>query len=111
MIVEERGLELLRGEPRRYVKEWPDGRRWQGRFCGVCATRMWGEPARVAQLRILRPGTLDDHGGLTPVAHVWTRSALPWVVIPTDVRRFEGQPTDDDLLALIEAGQGRRNDA
>lgn len=107
MIVESKGLELLHGDPWLYVKDWPDGRQWRGRFCDECATRVWDEPLKVPQVRILRPGTLDDPSDLVPDAHAWTGSKLSWVAIPSDARCFAGQPTDAELLEIIEARQER----
>ena len=107
MIVETRGLALLQGEPRLYEHDWPDGRQWRGRFCERCATRLWGEPLRIPQVRILRPGGLDDRSDLVPDAHAWTRSKQSWVVIPEGARRFEGQPSDEELLDVIQRRQAR----
>ena len=53
----------------------------------------------------LRPGTLDDHSWLRPVAHIWTSSAQPWVEIPADVLRYENNP--DDVLELVRAWKAR----
>jgi hypothetical protein len=77
----------------------PNGHTRRGSFCGDCSTRIWGDPIRLPDVVILRPGTLDDRQGLRPVAHIWTRSALPWVAIPSDVVAFDAQPPD--AMALV----------
>jgi len=59
----------------------------------------------VPQVLNLHPGTLDDPSGLEPVAHIWTRSALPWVVIPPDTLRYPRQP--EDFLELVRAWKAR----
>jgi hypothetical protein len=44
---------------------------------------------------------------LRPRAHVWTRGAQPWVVLPEGDRRFAKQP---DHLAWMSAGSGRSSE-
>jgi hypothetical protein len=98
-------VELLRGEPRRFDITTPDGRRKNGSFCADCGTRLWVEPAKFPDIAILEPGTLDDTTWIRPVAHIWTRSAQPWISLPEGVLRFETQP--DDLMVLINAWRDR----
>jgi hypothetical protein len=40
-------------------------------------------------LRFVRVGTLDDPTALPPDAHIFTRSKLPWVVLPPGAPAFE----------------------
>ena len=49
---------------------------------------------------IVRPGTLDDTSWLRPVAHIWTRSAQPWIEFPKGVAQFEMQPAPGELARL-----------
>jgi hypothetical protein len=37
----------------------------------------------------VRVGTLDDPAALPPGVHIFTRSKLPWVVLPEGVPAFE----------------------
>lgn len=101
MILFRSTLELLQGEPRRFEMTMSDGRPKNGRFCGNCGTRLWSEPAEFPAIVIVEPGTLDDTTWIRPVAHIWTRSAQPWIAIPTGVLRFDAQP--DDPMSLINA--------
>ena len=94
MPVARESFELVRGEPGRYSVPLSGGRRWDGRFCPVCITRVWSEPPKFPQVINLRPGTLDDTSWLRPVGHIWTRSAQPWVQIPDDTLNYAGQPPD-----------------
>lgn len=107
MIILRSALQLLQGQPRDYEATVPGGsppRR--GKFCDACATRLWSEPARFPEVLVLRPGTLDDTSWLDPVAHIWMRSAQPWVVLPADAQTFDTQP--EDPLALINLWHQRR---
>jgi len=40
-------------------------------------------------VRFVRGGTLDEPSGVTPDAHIFTRSKLPWVTLPDSVPTFE----------------------
>src|SRR5881296_736407 len=83
----------------------PAGLQKNGRFCGECSTRLWGEPLKFPQVVVLQPGTLDDTSWLHPIGHIWTRSAQPWISIPKDTLNFEGQP--EDPMVLINAWRDR----
>jgi hypothetical protein len=98
-------VELVRGEPARYDYAEADGRRWLGTYCPRCAVRLWSESPRVPEVLFLAAGTLDDRAGIEPVAHVWLRSARPWVRIPDHVLTFERQP---DMETLVRAWRERR---
>ena len=43
-----------------------------------------------AFLRFVRGGTLDEPGSVEPDVHIYTRSKLPWVVLPEGAPAFEG---------------------
>ena len=62
-----------------------------GVFCPRCGSRIYHllelRPGKIS----LRAGTLDDTGGLTPSAHIWTASKQPWVTIPDGVKSAEKQ--------------------
>jgi hypothetical protein len=100
MWVKRASLEVTRGEPALQVWAGPDGSPREQKICAKCGVRLWSEPARFPELAVLRPGTLDDAKRFTPVAHIWTRSAHPWVVIPEGVASFEMQPKPGELTKL-----------
>ncbi len=105
MIVPRQAIETLHGKPELCEIQLPDGRRKRTFRCGRCGTHLWGAPLRVPQVLNLHPGTLDDTSWFEPVAHIWTRSAQPWVVIPADKLRYERQP--EDILPLVRAWKAR----
>lgn len=92
MMVRREAIDLLRGEVVGYFAQLADGRTKNGRMCAACGTRLWGEPLRAAAVAVVQPGVLDEPSAVEPVAHQWTRSALPWFLFPPGVARFEGQP-------------------
>lgn len=106
LIARREALQIVRGRPHEYSVEMPDGRIKRSFFCSRCATRLWG-PSSVPGLAVLEPGTLDDTSWLHPIAHIWTRSAQPWVQIPKDSLNFVEQPQADEWLALVRAWKNR----
>jgi len=96
-------IEVTAGEPTLQTLKHSDGQPRFVRLCAQCGTRLWSEPARRPELAVLRPGTLDDTSSLRPVAHLWTRSAQPWVVIPEGAIRYDTQP--ENLLELAAPGR------
>ena len=68
-------------------------------FCPQCGTRIY-HGADVAQNRLsIKGGSLDDTSWLRPVAHIWLRSAQPWIDIdPSKYACYAKGPDDDTLL-------------
>jgi len=102
MIAKREDLELLQGTPQMFQVEMSDGRTKRGCFCQTCAARVWGEPVKLPQLYVLRPGTFDVPFPRPPFGDIWTSSARPWVSF-TAGPQFESQPSD--ALALVKAWQ------
>lgn len=57
--------------------------------CPTCHTALWSDYGGRPALRFVRVGTLDDPASLPPDAHIFTRSKLPWVVLPDDAKAFD----------------------
>jgi len=100
MVVERKSLQLEQGKPVHYAVKLADGRSKTGVVCAACNSRLWGEPAKLPDIAIIQPGTLDDTSWLRPVAHIWTRSAQPWFQFPKDAVLFEGQPAPGELRKI-----------
>jgi hypothetical protein len=107
MMISKTQFELLSGTTRVFTKTFPpDGRQKFTHFCADCATRLWTDFTNAPEIMNVRPGTLDDTRWLTPIAHIWTASAQPWVTIPESPLNSPGQPAD--LMQLVEAWRTRR---
>ncbi len=72
---------VVSGETSRIDRPAESGRRVAQFACARCACRVWNESQRDPETVILRAGTLDEPAWAQPVAHIWTRSRLPWVEI------------------------------
>jgi hypothetical protein len=105
MPVHTRSLKLLKGDPKAVAFTSQDGLDKRNRRCPDCGSMLWGEIHGLSEVIALQPGTLDDTSWLQPIAHIWTRSAQPWVEIPTDVLRYQKQP--EDGLELVRAWKRR----
>jgi hypothetical protein len=105
MAVHLRSLEVVKGDPVRFAFKTPEGIARCDQRCADCGCRLWSEIDGLDDIRMLRPGTLDDTRWIRPIAHIWTSSAQPWVEIPDDVLSFSEQP--DDHLKLVRAWKGR----
>ena len=57
--------------------------------CPSCGTAVWSHYGGLKVLTFLRVGTLDDPAALPPDVHIYTRSKLPWVALPTGVPAFD----------------------
>jgi hypothetical protein len=72
--------------------------------CPACLTPLWGARPE-ARISSVYAGTLDSSDSLSPVGHIWTRSAQPWVKIPPGCLNYEQQP--DDMNEFIRAWKER----
>jgi hypothetical protein len=95
LLMPKSAFELLCGTPRVFTKTFEeDGRQKFNKFCADCGVRIVTEFSRMPHILNLKPGTLDDTSWLRPVAHIWRRSAQPWVPVPEGALCYDEQPAD-----------------
>ena len=87
----------LAGAPKKVARtlgSGATGMRWTCPECGVwiCGDAKL-DTATNRNRRIVRGGTFDNTTWLKPDAHIWTRSAQPWVIIPADIKSHPMGPT------------------
>lgn len=90
---------IVKGEPKGWRRPSPSGADVTSWFCGDCGGRIYGERKGRAETVNVRAGTLDDTTWLTPVAHMFTRSAQPWVQPAAGAECYEIGPSDFRPLA------------
>jgi len=87
---------LLSGELKSYVKTSESGNQRPQSFCPECGTAIHataaGEGPKVYSIRL---GTARQRDQIAPHAHVWFRSAQPWVTHIGSMRKIEKQPQID----------------
>jgi hypothetical protein len=90
MWIERQYFETLAGKPKSFTRAAGSGKEHQVFFCGTCGTIVWQRYALApANLLIVRAGTLDKPGAIRPAIHIFTRSKVPWLILPTDALAFK----------------------
>lgn len=85
-------FQLLRGEPKSYVKVADSGARRAIAFCGDCGVQLYAHAADGPSAYSLRSGTLKQRASFRPHMQIWLRSALPWTQDVLDACSFETGP-------------------
>ena len=80
--------------------------------CPTCRVAVFSEYGR-PEILFVRGGTLDRPASVAPDVHIYTRSKVPWVVLPDDVPAFEAYYDSKTLwpaesLARLRAALPRR---
>lgn len=65
--------------------------------CTKCEVALWSEYGGRTRIRFVRVGALDVPSALTPDVHIYTRSKVPWVVLPEGVPAFEAYYSSKDV--------------
>jgi hypothetical protein len=88
LLIEADRVELLAGEPHAVEVPRDDGstqRIYRCPDCHVALYSQYGGP----KIYFVRAGTLDDPSLVAPDVHIFTRSKLPWVILPEAQPAFE----------------------
>jgi hypothetical protein len=103
MPVATKGFHIIKGEPKGWHHSSPSGAEVSSWFCGDCGARIYGSRNSRPESINVRAGTLDDTSWLEPVAHIFTKSAQPWMqpwIKPAaDAGCYEASPPDFGPLA------------
>jgi hypothetical protein len=99
-------VNLIKGTPETFSRPASGEHSVECTYCATCGSRLFHATTRRPDHMNIKPGTLDDTRWLKPVAHVWTRSAQPWVTIPEGTLVFPAQPpSHEPLIAAYAAAQ------
>jgi len=86
-------FEVKRGHLKTFVKVAESGRRRALGFCPECGTRIVSMPVEGEQGIIsLRAGSVRQRAELHPHAHLWARSAQPWIDELSRLPKLDKQP-------------------
>ena len=99
MRVRASDFHVRQGKPKGWHHASPTGVAVVSWFCGDCGARIYGDRAGRAQIVNVRAGSLDDTRWLTPVAHMYMKSAQPWVAPAASAECYEAVPADFALSA------------
>ncbi|MGI9432819.1 MAG: GFA family protein [Myxococcota bacterium] len=98
LLVPPESIEVRAGAPTPYERTRASGSRKNVFRCPDCLTPLWSARLEGGRFTTVYAGTLDGSASLRPVAHIWTRSAQPWVEIPEGCLRFEQEADSFDSL-------------
>jgi hypothetical protein len=93
--IERRFVERSGAEPRVATLKAGSGAGHDVVFCGACSTTLWSRyHAPPGDTLFVRGTTLDDPAAYAPDVHIFTRSKLPWLALPSGARAFEAMYGD-----------------
>lgn len=92
LVVPKRGFRVVQGETGCFTRPTDSGNTTDCHFCPQCGTRLYHLPGYLPEHVNVKPGTLDDPGGLEPRLAVWTVRQPGWLTLPEGIRRFERNP-------------------
>ena len=87
ILIETDRVELLEGDPVAVSVPRGGGKRqkiWRCASCQIAVFSQYTTP----RVRFVRAGTLDDPSAVEPDVHIYTRSKVPWLVLPESVPAF-----------------------
>lgn len=90
-IIERSCIALAEGSPEPVRTSVPteSGRPHDIYRCAECHTALWSDYGRRGVMVFLRVATLDQGPEIAPDVHIFTRSKMPWVVLPPGARAFD----------------------
>jgi hypothetical protein len=88
VLIEADRLEISKGEPHPVGVPRDDGSPQEIFRCPRCQVALYSLYGQRV-VAFVRAGTLDDPASVSPDVHIFTRSKLPWVVLPESVPSFE----------------------
>lgn len=93
----------------RHIRGAGSARAVEGWFCGDCGVRLFHRRPGSPSVANVKAGSLDETSWLRPIGHIWLASAQPWVAVPNELLRYEGQP--EDFKPFLEAWQDQHPSA
>ena len=88
LLIEADRIELLAGDPDPVDVPRDDGSAQRVFRCPTCRVALYSRYTR-PNVRFVRAGTLDEPRGIEPDVHIFTRSKVGWVELPSSTPAFE----------------------
>jgi hypothetical protein len=102
-LIETDRIELLGEAPVAISMPTDSGRPHDIERCAKCQVAVWSDYGRRGWMKFVRATTLDDPDALPPDVHIFTRSKLPWVGLPSDVPAYDTFYASPDEVWTAEA--------
>jgi hypothetical protein len=87
VLIESDRVESLGRPPDRVPVPRSGTKRQQIYRCPACETAVWSTYTR-KNILFVRAGTLDDPSAVEPDVHIFTRSKVPWLMLPETTPSF-----------------------
>lgn len=87
-LIEADRIELLEGAPKPVAMRTDSGHPHDIYRCEACQAPVWSDYGRRGWLLFVRMTVLDRAAEFAPDVHIYTRSKLPWMVLPDGARAF-----------------------
>jgi hypothetical protein len=88
VLIEADRVEPLGEEPEAVSVPRSGGKKQKVWRCPTCRVAVYSQYT-TPKVRFVRAGTLDEPSAVAPDVHIFTRSKLPWVLLPDDVPAFD----------------------
>lgn len=89
--IERDRVQLSTGTPSPGTIRAQDGREQAVWRCERCGTTLWSHHPKLGDaVALIAVGTLDDPASFPPQVHCFTRTKLPWVILPDGVPATHG---------------------
>ncbi len=92
---------LTKGNPKYYVVKGGSGSSLHRGFCSDCGSPVIAKADAFPDFRGVPAASLDDPSGVKPAADIWTSSAQPWDYMDPALPKYEHQPTEEEMQALL----------
>lgn len=99
MIVNDKDFEVTRGTVSTNTID-VNGTKIEKHHCSDCGTPLWFSAEEYPGILAIKPGTFENTSWFKPIAHLWVRSAQPWVSFDIDTPQYQKQPEMSELLDL-----------
>jgi hypothetical protein len=96
LLIEADRVDVLAGRPQPVDAPRDDGAMQRIFRCQHCQVAVFSEYGR-RELRYVRSGTLDDPTAIKPDVHIYTRSKVEWVTLPSGTPAFEEYYATEEL--------------
>ena len=88
VLIEADRVEVTSGQPEAVDVPRDDNSPQRIHRCPACRVAVFSEYGW-PELLFVRAGTLDEPSAVEPDVHIYTKSKLPWLVLPDDTPAFE----------------------
>ena len=96
ILIESERVEVVAGAPQAVEVPRDDGSPQEILRCPECKVAVYSRYGHRG-VYFVRAGTLDEPASVAPDVHIFTRSKLPWVVLPNGVPSFDVYYDMDEL--------------